>query len=279
MDSTGLETHRLVSVSLQARVKAIFVGINYESVQGCQNLRGIPYVYAKSMLWVLTGRLKKTIPDLGEENCRFFTDKSDVKGLQVETSTPTKENVLHAFKEMVSSARAGDVLLFYFCGHGANEYQSSRGAIKTLTTDLARPNVIYSTELNDIAQGLPANVNLTFLIHACYSGSMFSYAHQVRGIALTSVGPDVPAVVSKEPDRKDFTTIIRDDIIKQLPAAPIDPDWKTYQQVLDEVAREKVSGRTPSGESFEGHAEMYWDRAINPSVLKFLRPIQARDEL
>ena len=148
--------------------KAIFVGINYGNhVQGCQDLEGLPYVYAKSMLIALT--------DLQEiykkEECLLFTD-ADRQLSGVKIDKPTKEKVTDALTEMVRNAKKDDVLLFYFCGHGANEYQSSRGALKTLNSDLNRPNVIYSDQLEDIFKALDPSVKMTFLIHACFSGAM-----------------------------------------------------------------------------------------------------------
>lgn len=46
---------------------------------------------------------------------------------------------------------------------------------------------------------------------ASMAGAMFSY--NPIGIALASVGPDIPSVMN---DSTDFTTHIRDDVIKKL---------------------------------------------------------------
>jgi uncharacterized caspase-like protein len=99
---------------------------------------------------------------------------------------PTKENVLKALTEMAFNAiaRKGDVLLFYYCGHGAN-IPSECGALKTLNSDLSGRDVIYSNELEKPFESL--NPSMTFIIHACFSGAMFSY--NPKGIKVASVGP------------------------------------------------------------------------------------------
>ena len=237
--------------------KAIFIGINYyDKVAGCQNLKLIPSIYAKSMLSALT--------DLTEffkyEQCLFFTDRPNpVVQDGVKVDQPTKGNVTAALTSMVANAKKGESLLVYFCGHGANEYQNSRGALKTLHKDLDRLDVLYSTELDAIMKNLPSGVNITFLIHACFSGAMFSYTPaKTKGVALTSVGPDVPSAVTTLPDAVDFTVHIRDEIIKKLPkAGPSDAAWPTYEQVWESVRKITVSGQTPDGKSFTGHAEIY----------------------
>ena len=250
--------------------KAIFVGINYyDHIAGCQNLSPVPAVYAKSMLLALTD-----IQGIFEKSeCLFFTDGDpcDVPGVTVDK--PTKENVTKALRDMVSTAKKGDILLFYYCGHGANEYQSSRGALKTLNSDLSRPNVIYSDELETIFKDLKPGVSMTFLIHACFSGAMFSYhPEQMKGTALVSVGPDIPSVVSTEPDTNDFTTCIRDKVIKKLPKGkPDDKSWPTCQEVEDEVKKIIVEGKTPDGKPFKGHAELYHAPEVDPATKKFLQ--------
>lgn len=249
--------------------KAIFVGINYKDVQGCQDLEGLPCVYAKSMLGALTD-----LQGLYDKNqCLLFTDKDPCVVPGVKVDKPTKENVTKALTDMVSNAKKGDVLLFYYCGHGANEYQSSRGALKTLSSDLRRPNVIYSDQFEAIFKNLDPGISMTFLVHACFSGAMFSYhPQQTKGVALVSVGPDVPSVVRKEPDTEDFTTCIRDKVIKKLPKGrPLDPSWPTYQKVQDEVKKIVVEGKTPDGKTFKGHSELYHAPGVNPAAKKFLQ--------
>lgn len=250
--------------------KAVFVGINYyDRVDRCQNLYPVPFMYAKSMLTALTdiqGIFKKN-------DCLFFTDKDPCEVPGVTVNKPTKENVTKALENMVSSAKKGDVLLFYYCGHGANEYQNSRGALKTLRSDLRFPDVIYSDKLEDIFRDLDPGISMTFLIHACFSGAMFSYRpQQMKGTALVSVGPDIPSIVSTEPDTIDFTTFIRDQVIKKLPKGqPSDRSWPTCQEVEDKVKKIIVEGKTPDGKPFKGHAELYHAPEVNPAMKKFLQ--------
>ena len=257
-----------IAVITSAMAKAIFIGINYsDNVQGCQDLQSVPGVYAKSMLKALT----EIKPIFRKDQCRFFTDKQNPEVDGVEVDKPTEEKVTNALKSMVRNARNGESLLVYFCGHGANEYQNSRGALKTLREDLHHPLVLYSTELDAIMTDLPAGVNITFLIHACFGGAMFTYAPDgMKGVGLTSVGPDIPSVVRKEPGVDDFTVHIRDEVIKKLPdTGPNDPAWPTYQQVWASVSKIIVSGKTPDEATFKGHAEIYHAPG-KPTTDKFL---------
>ena len=253
-----------------ATTKAIFVGINYgTAVFGCEDLQGLPYVYAKSMFGALT-ELKEIYK---KEECRFFSDKTTQAGplKGVDIKEPTKEGVEAALKDMVKNAKKGDVLLFYFCGHGANEAQRSRGALKTLRKDLKHPDVLYSDQLEKIFKGLKSGVHITFLIHACFAGAMFHYhKEKMKGIALTSVAHDIPSVVRKTGGEEDFTTFIRDDIIKELDKDPT--KWPVYQTVYDRL-KEKflVKGTTPDGKSFEGRASMYHPKNVEPASHKFLQ--------
>ena len=252
--------------------KAIFIGINYEKVTGCKNLQKIPSVYAKSMMSTLT------MPSVGlyrDSECRFFTDRkaSEIPGLKVGIQQPSRMNVTKALTDMVSNAEKGDKLLFYFCGHGANEYQTKRGALKTLNSALSAPDSLYSDELATIFKPLDPSISMTFLIHACYSGAMFSYnPNDTKGIALVSCGPDIPSAVTKEADAVDFTTRIRDSIIKKLPKGnPSHASWPSYQGVSDDVKKITVEGTTPDGKPFKGHAEMYRAPKENPATRKFLQ--------
>ena len=247
-----------------ARVKAIFVGINYgDKVNFCEDLKGVPYIYAKSMIEALT-----TLQEVyKKDECLLFTDSErDVVG--VKKDEPTKDKVLIALKGMISTAQKGDALLFYFCGHGANDKVRSRGAIKTLKSTLTVPDVIYSNELDELVQSLSKDISITWLIHACFSGAMFSYHPEtMKGAALTSVGPDIPTVVRREPDTEDFTTYIRDKVIKKF-----SENKPTYTEVYDGVKKIIVKGVTPSGTPFVGHAELYCAPGVNPSKAKFLQP-------
>lgn len=70
-----------------------------------------------------------------------------------------------------------------------------------------------------IFEPLDPSINMTFIIHACFSGAMFSCCNNPRGmkgIALASVGPKIPSVVRKEADTRDFTIYILDKVIKKL---------------------------------------------------------------
>jgi hypothetical protein len=255
-------------------VRAVFVGINYTDVQECQDLEGIPSFYAKTMMTTLT---MQRIALYQTNECLFFSDKGSIElPAGVTCGKPTKENVLKALTEMALNARKGDVWLFYFCGHGAN-INGEGGALKTLNSDLSRRDVIYNNELEKCFESLDPSINVTFIIHACFSGAMFSYNPiGMKGIALASVGPTIPSIVRKEADTTDFTTYIRDKVIKKLPIdnpTTTDDSWPTYQQVYDGVKQIIVQGEMPDSSKtpFKGHAEIYHSSRVDPTKTKFLK--------
>ena len=255
---------------MAATVRAVFVGINYTNVQECQDLQGIPSFYAKTMMTTLT---MQRIALYQTNECLFFSDKGDIElPTGVTCGEPTKKNVLKALTEMALNARKGDVLLFYFCGHGAN-INNEGGALKTLNDDLSARDVIYNNELEKCFESLDPSINMTFIIHACFSGAMFSY--NPKGIALASVGPTIPSIVRKEVDTMDFTIYIRDKVIKKLPIdnPMTDDSWPTYQQVYDGVKQIIVQGEMPDSRKtpFKGHAEMYHASRMDPTKTKFLQ--------
>lgn len=99
-------------------VKAVFVGINYTNIEDCQDLQGVPAVYAKTMMATLT---MPSIALYQPNECLFFSDKDSIElPAGVTCDKPTKENVTKALTDMMLNTKKGDVLLFYFCGHGAN---------------------------------------------------------------------------------------------------------------------------------------------------------------
>jgi len=116
-----------------------------------------------------------------------------------------KSKVIDAVIGMISTAKKGDAQLFYYCCHGANDAARSQLAIKMLKSSLTVPNVIYCNELDKIVQSRPEGIGITWLTHACFSGTMFSYhPERMKGVALTSVGPNIPTAERREPDIEDF---------------------------------------------------------------------------
>ena len=242
--------------------KAVFIGINYYDISGTANLKNQPWKHAKSMLLALTTR--DPAPFTAGQ-CLFFTDKPDaaftedhVKNMTVEK--PTKGKVTRALTEMVAKAKDGESLLVYFCGHGGNEEGNSRGYLKTLNSDLKTPDVFYSTELNAIMKKLSSGVNITFVIHCCYSGAMFSYGTEMRGVALTSVGHKIPSAVTTEGDVGDDDFSHR--LVKEIRDLPRDkgkgdPAWPTYEKMREKVKDIIVTGTMSDGTPFRGNAKIY----------------------
>ncbi|GMJ14342.1 metacaspase 2f, metacaspase 9 [Hibiscus trionum] len=106
-----------------------------------------------------------------EENVKVLTDEP-VSGIT--SAIPTGEKIREALSGMVDAAEAGDVLLFYFSGHGTAipdyvpglPYREEK-AIVTCDLDL-----ITGTQLRDLVDQLPGGATLTIVADSSYSGGL-----------------------------------------------------------------------------------------------------------
>ncbi len=92
-----------------SKIKALFVGVTYRAMQirGVASLGDIPYLYAKNFRDILVRK-----DCFIQKQCELITDSNrDFKA-------PTKQNVTKALTGMITNAKEGDSLLFYFCGRG-----------------------------------------------------------------------------------------------------------------------------------------------------------------
>ena len=171
------------------KVKAVFVGITYtKTISGLVTELGqIPYLYAKRLMnnLILQGAFT-------EEQCLFLTDWDGVSGIawgKVVVKMPSKEIVIGALVDIIKNAKkAGDSLLFFYCGHGAAYNDSGKfyqhsghwGLLKTLDEDGKNVVPLFDTEFREIIDALPPKVNLTMLVQACHGGVMFVPPTQAR---------------------------------------------------------------------------------------------------
>ena len=137
--------------------KALLIGINYigtsNELSGCIN-------DVESM--------EKMLTKSGFTNFVKLTDKTLVK--------PTKSGILNAFTNLLRSSNVGDLLCFFYSGHGSyildrsgDELDGSDEAIVSL--DL---NVVSDDELKAIIQQeLKEGVTLLGIFDSCFSGSIF----------------------------------------------------------------------------------------------------------
>lgn len=118
-----------------------------------------------------------------------------------EGSEATKTNVITALRDLVKGARAGDVLLFAYMGHGTmdNTSGSERHCVK-LWKDEERTGqvLLYDDEIAAILSPLHPDVNITCIFHACLSGGLVDDVPSLtsranRGIAITANDRETPA--------------------------------------------------------------------------------------
>ena len=243
------------------KTKAIFVGISYKLIP-LKQLGWAPFWYAKDMAKSLAGNVFK------EKECIIFGDfKKSIVG-DIQLKPPSKKEIMDALLDMITNAKAGDICLFYYCGHGVAFVDPSTdqfidrggnwGSLSTLKeAALNMIDPLYDTEFQDIISKVAQGVHLTMLIHCCHSGVMFVHpndspsSYTGPGIALTSVDATIPTgfepsdlmfmgdMFSRE---SDFTKFI----IKVIVAEPCQK-WPKYKDVfanLTQVCLSKTSSAT-----------------------------------
>jgi hypothetical protein len=137
--------------------KALLIGINYINtpyqLNGCIDD---------------TNRMKDLLSSHGFNDFKILTDITDEK--------PTKANILNEFKNFIVNAKTGDVLFFYYSGHGSYTYDRNReetdGKDETIiSSDLQE---VLDDELKTILQNhLQREVTIIGLFDSCHSGTMF----------------------------------------------------------------------------------------------------------
>jgi hypothetical protein len=137
--------------------KALLIGINYLNTP--YQLNGCIHD---------TSRMKDLLSSHGFSNFKVITDLTDVK--------PTKANILAELKSLVVNAKAGDMLVFYFSGHGSYTFDRNNDEVDgkdemIISSDLQG---VLDDELKSILQNnLPREVTIFGLFDSCHSGSMF----------------------------------------------------------------------------------------------------------
>jgi hypothetical protein len=140
-----------------SRKKALLIGVNYT---------GTPYELTGCI--DDTTRMRQLLTDSGVTNFQVLTDTSAI--------TPTKANILKEFTTLIASAVAGDLLIFYFSGHGSFTFD--------YTGDEADANdeMIISSDLQGVLDDdlkrvlsthMKEGVTVFGLFDSCHSGTMF----------------------------------------------------------------------------------------------------------
>lgn len=150
-----------------------------------------------------------------------FKDKDILIISDDTTITPTRDNIISLFINLMQNAQSGDVLFFSYSGHGVKIDLNDENNTDTclLSYDL---KFITDLELKQIINTyLPTGVNLFALIDACYSGTVFNLKYQY----LNSLDNNNNDIYSTESETKGQVVMISGSTDNQTSAdAPINID-------------------------------------------------------
>jgi len=145
--------------------KALLVGINYINtpyeLHGCIDD---------------TNRMRDLLSTHGFKDFKILTDLTGTK--------PTKVNILNELKNLIMNAKTGDVLFFYFSGHGSYTYDKNRDETDgrdemIITSDLQG---VLDDDLKYILQKhLSREVTIIGLFDSCHSGTMLDLKYNYLG--------------------------------------------------------------------------------------------------
>jgi uncharacterized caspase-like protein len=83
---------------------------------------------------------------------------------------PSKKNVIKYLEWLIDDVQDGDVLFFYYFGHGGKYDTGLKNRyLITLSADLKNRDVTMDTELQSYFNKLSNTVNVTTVLHCCYS--------------------------------------------------------------------------------------------------------------
>ena len=141
---------------------ALLIGINYigtdNELYGCIND---------------TNSINTLISNCNFQKISILTDNTEKK--------PNRANILIEFKNLLINSQSGDVLLFFYSGHGSyisdkNNNEKSKNDQMIIPCDL---NGIIDDELKSIIQtNLKKDVTLIALFDSCFSGSVLDLKYQ-----------------------------------------------------------------------------------------------------
>lgn len=141
---------------------ALLIGINYigtdNELYGCIND---------------TNSINSLISSYNFQKISILTDNTEKK--------PNRINILTEFKNLLSNSQSGDVLIFFYSGHGSYILDKNNNE-KTGKDQLIVPcdlNGIIDDELKNIIQlNLKKDVTLIALFDCCHSGSILDLKYQ-----------------------------------------------------------------------------------------------------
>jgi len=149
--------------------RAVVIGINYVGqsgeLSGCHN-------DVNNMMGYLIEKY-----GFQKENITILMDDG-------EHEEPTRDNIMNAFKNLVSKSEKGDVCFVHFAGHGVrlrddngdeeDGYDEALVPLDYVHAGKIRDDDIFST----LVGPMPAGVTLTCLMDCCYSGTVLDLPYK-----------------------------------------------------------------------------------------------------
>ncbi|PPD80340.1 hypothetical protein GOBAR_DD22712 [Gossypium barbadense] len=135
---------------------------------------------------------------------RFNFDQRFIKVLtdnyiQGSWDMPTGIKIKAALYEMVRTARPGDVLFFYFSGHGTAVPVLKSGQPLRLDEAIVPCdfNLITDVDFRDLVNQLPNKVNFTILSDSCHSGGLIDKEEEQIGPNTLRKGEKSPECITR----------------------------------------------------------------------------------
>ena len=146
----------VVNKSTIKNKKALLIGINYINT---------PYELTGCI--DDTNRMKSLLTNYGFNDIKILTDNTNIK--------PTKSNILNELKKLIIGSRSGDILFFYFSGHGSYTYDNNKDEIDNkdemiISYDLK--SVLDDELKNTLQNNIPREVSIIGLFDSCHSGTI-----------------------------------------------------------------------------------------------------------
>lgn len=136
--------------------KALLIGINYINT---------PYQLTGCI--DDTNRMKSLLSSYGFSDFNILTDLTTIK--------PTKFNILNELKKMIVNAKSGDLLFFYYSGHGSYTFDRNNDETDGKDELLVSSDLqgVIDDELKSVIQThLKKNITIIGMFDACHSGTM-----------------------------------------------------------------------------------------------------------
>ena len=137
--------------------KALIIGINY-----------INSPYELSGCIDDANRMNDLLVKRGFNTIEILTELNHIK--------PTKQNILEKFKNMILNAEPGDILFFYFSGHGSYTYDRNKDETDgkdEMIISSDHQGILDDEFKNILSNHMKREVTIVGLFDSCHSGTMF----------------------------------------------------------------------------------------------------------